>query len=178
MFLSLFWWWQEFRIMCVMLCWNVLFCWGKKEKESPHHKRKNVDYTTVFLLLAFWKLLCFTLKHFKKSASPFSVFLLSSPTQLFWNPRFYLLVHFTLSLQILPADELVGDLLYSSPGIIVLLLVHLPKTALCESAGGVRHVGHVVTAGEGGWGHFNELPVDQTAGKPYFLHKTPVWWSL
>lgn len=53
----------------------------------------------------------------------------------------HLLVHFTLSLEVLFIDEMAGDLFYSRPGIIVLLLVHLPKTALCERAGGVRHLG-------------------------------------
>lgn len=63
--------------------------------------------------------------------------------------RVYLLVYFTLPLQVFLVDEMVGNLFYSSPGIIILFLVHLPKTALCERGGGVRHLGHVATGDQG-----------------------------
>lgn len=55
-----------------------------------------------------------------------------------------LLVHVALPLQVLLVDEMEWDPFYSSPGVIVLFPVHLPKTALCKRAGGVRHEGHGV----------------------------------
>lgn len=66
---------------------------------------------------------------------------LLTPEINFYYFHLHLLVHFTLSLEVLFVDEMAGDPFYSRPGIVVLLLVHLPKTALCERAGGVRHLG-------------------------------------
>lgn len=53
-----------------------------------------------------------------------------------------LLVHVALPLQVLLLDKMEWDSFYGSPGVIVFLLVHLPKTALCKCAGGVRHGDH------------------------------------
>lgn len=59
---------------------------------------------------------------------------------------FYSLVDITLSFQVFLIDQMVWDLFNCSPGIIVFLLVHFPKAALCERAGGICHLGPVVTA--------------------------------
>lgn len=64
---------------------------------------------------------------------------------IFWRSRgFYSLVHITLSFQVFLANEMVWDLFNCSPGVIVFLLVHLPKAALCKRTGGVCHLCPVV----------------------------------
>ena len=128
-------WWEMCALIAVCvspLPWNDWFCctWGKENKKSPppYNKKWWLDVCSGNLGVS-------PLKHFLETS--FSFF-----------PPSYLLVNFTLSLQVLPVDELVGDPLYSSPGIIVLLLVHLPKTTLRKCAGGVRHPDPVVMTGK------------------------------
>lgn len=67
--------------------------------------------------------------------------------QILWRSRdFYSLVHITLSFQVFSTDQMVWNPFNSSPGIIVFLLVHLPKATLCDCTGGVCHLGTLVIA--------------------------------
>lgn len=66
----------------------------------------------------------------------------SSQSPLCIQAPWLLLVHVALPLQVLLADKMERDSFHGSPGVIVFLLVHLPKTALCKRAGGVRHEDH------------------------------------
>lgn len=61
---------------------------------------------------------------------------------------FYSLVHVTLPFQVFLTNQMVWDLFNCSPGIIVFLLVDLPKAALCKCTGGVCHLCCVVIAAD------------------------------